>query len=154
MVVKKLLFPVSLACSQSSIQLLVRRENAWNQKSGSFWKPSDYGYVILLLCCACIAWYVYETCILCLKYRRGYVDIRYCDTDRYVIIRKLLNSVFQYAMATKIAIPEISLNTEDFPSTVLPIQGVTYPQICFRQRMILPLTLLYFTTLHIQGATI
>jgi hypothetical protein len=134
MVVKTLLFPVSLACSQSSIQLLVRREYAWGQESGYFWKPSDYRYVILLLRCACIAWYVREVCILCLKYRWGCVNIRYSDTDCYAIIRNLLDSVFQYAMVTKIAIPKISLNTEDFPSTILPIQDVTYPQICVLDR--------------------
>jgi hypothetical protein len=39
------------------------------------------------------------------------------DVHRYVIIRKLLDFLFQHMMGTNIAIPEISWNTKKFSST-------------------------------------
>lgn len=47
------------------------------------------------------------------------------DTDicLYVIIKKLLESIFKL----QIAIPEMWLNTRDFSSTRLPTQYITYP---------------------------
>lgn len=39
-------------------------------------------------------------------------------------------------MGTKIAIPEISLNTQDFSPVSFPTQGITYPERCFRQSIL------------------
>jgi hypothetical protein len=41
-------------------------------------------------------------------------------------------------MATKVAIPEIWLNTWDFSPVRLGTQGVTCPQVCFRQAISIP----------------
>jgi hypothetical protein len=43
------------------------------------------------------------------------------------------NILFSTYAGFKIAIPEISLNTQGFPSVRLPALGITYPQRRFRQ---------------------
>jgi hypothetical protein len=47
------------------------------------------------------------------------------DVDNYIMTEKLLGSIFQHAMGTRIAIPEILLNTWGFSSVRLSTQGVT-----------------------------
>jgi hypothetical protein len=41
--------------------------------------------------------------------------------------RLYVHSVFSEHAQNQIAIPEILLNTRDFPSVKLPAQGITYP---------------------------
>jgi hypothetical protein len=57
-------------------------------------------------------------------------------SDWYMSLRhnyKVTRFYFEHTVGTKIAIPEISLNTRDFPSVRLATRSVTWPQRCFRR---------------------
>jgi hypothetical protein len=59
------------------------------------------------------------------------------DVHFYMIIRKLLDFLFQHTIGTNITIPEISSNTKKFSSKWSYTEAVTYPQKYIRQNLLI-----------------